>query len=80
MKEIPQSFVNFCRKAKESKETAVVNIEDKITRHGDLKACTLQAKLNEISGHIITSAYPDFHGADMILLSITNFLQFLLLF
>ena len=69
-KEVPPSFVNFYRKAKASKESQLFHIEDQITKHKELVACTLQGKLCELSGHVVMSAYPDFHGADMIFLSV----------
>lgn len=69
-KEIPQSFINFCRKAKVSREIGQSNSEDYIFKYGQLVACTLQATASEISGQMITSTFQNFHGADMILLSI----------
>ena len=69
-KEIPQSFVNFCRKAKVSRESGQAGTEDHVFKYGQLIACTLQANASEISGQMITSSFQNFHGADMILLSI----------
>lgn len=69
-KEIPQSFVNFCWKAKVSRESGQAGTEDHIFKYGQLVACTLHAKASEISGQMITSSFQNFHGADMILLSI----------
>ena len=69
-KQIPPSFANFCRKAKTSKQNQSFHIEDQITKYQELIACTLQGKLCELSGHVIMSAYPDFNGADMIVVFI----------
>ena len=68
-KEVPPSFVNFCRRAKASKESGVTNT-DQIINYKEAAACILQGRLSELGGHFIISAYPNFHGADMILLSI----------
>lgn len=65
-KEVPPSFANFCRRAKASKESGLFHIEDQITKHKELVACTLQGKFCELSGHVVMSAYLDFHGADLI--------------
>ena len=55
-KDVPPAFVNFCRQAKSSVESGQSNIEHHIVKY----------KGNELSGHAITSAYSNFHGADMI--------------
>ena len=69
-KEIPPSFVNFCRKAKGSKENGQTSFEDHVFKYGQLVACALQAKTTEISGQMIASSFQNFRGADMIILSI----------
>ena len=69
-KEVPPSFANFCRRAKTSKQSQSFHIENQITKHKELIACTLHGNLCELSGHVIMSAYPDFRGADMILVFI----------
>ena len=61
-KDIPQSFVNFCRKAKVSRESGQAGTEDHIFKYDQLVACTLQAKASEISGQMITSSFLNFHG------------------
>ena len=69
-KEIPSSFVNFCRKAKGCRENDQASTEDHVFKYGQLVACALQAKTSEISGRMITASFQNFHGADMIILSI----------
>ena len=69
-KEIPPSFVNFCRKAKGSRENDQASTEDHVFKYGQLVACVLRAKTSEISGQMITASFQNFHGADMIILSI----------
>ena len=83
-KEVPQSFVNFCRRAKTSKETELSCTQDRITKYGQLVAVTIQSNLGDISGQMIKAAYPNFNGADMILMSVPEvrmcmFCMFLLL-
>lgn len=69
-KEVLQSFVNFCKRAKVSKETGLSSTQDRITKYGELIAVTLQSNLSDISGQVIKAAYPNFNGADMILMSV----------
>ena len=45
-----QSFVNFCWKAKVSRESGQAGTEDHTFKYAQLVACTLQAKASEISG------------------------------
>ena len=70
-KEVPPSFVNFCRRAKSAGANEHSDV-DHIVKYQGLVACILQQKLDELSGHAITSAYSDFHGADMIFLTVTE--------
>ena len=65
-KEVPSSFVNFCHRAKSTVENEQSDIEHHVVKHQGLVACILQQNLDELSGHAITSAYSEFHGADMI--------------
>ena len=67
---MPQSFINFCKRAKTSKETGLSNTQDRITKYGELVAVTVQSNLSNISGQAIKAAYPNFNGADMILMSV----------
>ena len=70
-KEIPQSFINFCRRALASKETSSSSsIEDQITKHGELVAVTIQGSLNSINGETIKASFANFQGADLILMSV----------
>ena len=69
-KEVPQSFINFSKRAKTSKETGLSNTQDRITKYGELVAVTLQSNLSNISGQAIKAAYLNFNGADMILMSV----------
>lgn len=71
-KEVPPSFVNFCRRAKSAVENEQLDIEHHVVKYQGLIACILQQKLDELSGHAITSAYSKFHGADMIFLAVTE--------
>ena len=76
-KEVPQSFVNFCRRVKTSRETGLSSIQDQITKHGELVAVTFQSNLSTISGQVIKAVYPDFSGADMILMSVPEVCRYI---
>ena len=73
-KEIPKPFLDFCKRAK-SLELCDANANDEqtlgpVVKLGDVIAFAIHAKVSELTGQAITSAYAKFSGADLILLSI----------
>ena len=74
----PQAFVDFCKRAKSSKD--VVNsssvdsssVDQTFVQHGVVVGYAIKEKPLELSGNVIRSIYPGFEGADLIVLSIKS--------
>ena len=68
----PQSFVDFCKRAKSSKDTVVTSstIDQTFVQHGGIIGYVIKEKPSELSGRVISNIYPGFQGAHMIVVSI----------
>lgn len=74
-KGIPQPFVDFCKHAKSyasCDESAEVEMAAAgcVLNVGDVIAVAIHAEFSELTGHMISSMYKKFSGADLILLLI----------
>lgn len=71
-KDIPKPFLDFCKRAKSLCDAHDNNEQalGLVVKLGDVIAFAIQAKVSELTGQAITSAYAKFSGADLILLSI----------
>ena len=67
---IPQSFTDFCKRAKLSQGQPDGFASDvSSVQHGSCSAHVVNCKANELSGHAITRVYSSFHGAHLIITS-----------
>jgi len=67
-KELPQSFVSFCKRV--SMQTGVaIDDNQAMVKYSEAVAYAIKGTISEISGHSITCG---FHGADLILLLFTQ--------
>jgi len=72
-KELPQSFVSFCKRVKSSMQTGVaIDDNQAMVKYGEAAAYAIKGTISELSSHSITCSYSGFHGADLILLSLTQ--------
>lgn len=71
-KSFPQPFLDFCKWAKSSEDAMSSNEKDIgcMVKLGDFVVFTINAKISDLNGHIISSTYSKFRGADIISLSI----------
>ena len=68
---MPQSFVDFCKRAKTSKDTlSGSTVDQTFIQHSRVVGYAITEKPSELSGHVISNIYPSFHGANMIAVSI----------
>ena len=71
----PQAFVDFCKRAKASKDMVNSNsgdcsVDQTFVQHGLVVGYAIKEKPSELSGSVISIIYPGFEGADLIVLSI----------
>ena len=70
-KGIPSSFVDFCKRAKLSKDTAGSGVNHQaFVQHGKVVGFTIKEKPSELCGAVITNSFVGFQGADMIIIPI----------
>ena len=68
---MPQSFVDFCKRAKSSKDTVSSSTVDQtFIQHSRVVGYAIKEKPSELSGHVISNIYPSFQDVDMIVVSI----------
>jgi len=69
----PQSFVDFCKRAKSmaGRSDGLVDAADKtFVQCGTVVGYAIQKKPSELSGSVISDVFPNFRGADLIVASI----------
>lgn len=69
-KAIPQSFADFCTRAKLSEGQSDSAVPESVfVQHGSFVAHIVVSKMTELSGQRIKGAYPNFRGANLTLTS-----------
>ena len=70
----PQSFVDFCKRAKSSEDMVALcdgyAADQTFVQCGRVVGYAIKEKPSELSGSVISSVYPGFQGAELILTSI----------
>ena len=83
VKEFPQPFINFCKRAKCYEQSSSGNGEQEevacAVKNGDAAAFVICTQVDELNGQIIASKFSKFNGADLILLSINEVCCFIVL-
>ena len=79
-KGIPSSFVDFCKRAKLSKDTVNSGTSNQaFVQHGKMVGFTIKEKPSELCGAVITNTFLGFQRADMIVVPIKTVSRCLLL-
>jgi len=82
LKGIPKSFVDFCKRAKASKDAVAISLNtgnQTFIEHGEIVGFAIKENPCERTGNLVSSIYPNFQGADMAVLSVkqvSNPIQF----
>ena len=73
-KGIPKPFLDFCKRAKSTKDAGALNssVDHTYVQYGRIVGYVLKENPLELSGHVITSSFPGFQGADMIIVPINQ--------